>query len=70
MRYHYYKTAICPKLPGVLVSYNHTNWLCALKEKHPVGFYLGYMTEEEAMARLEGNSKRSMNFKNRIMRRR
>lgn len=70
MRYHYYKTAICPKLPNILVSYNHSTGLCALKEKNPVGRYMGYITEEEAIARLEGNSKRSMNIKNQIIRRR
>lgn len=50
---HYYKTKIRPELPGVFSDYNYTTGLLALKEKHDVGQYLGYMTEEEAESLLE-----------------
>ncbi|API89029.1 hypothetical protein BKP56_07070 [Marinilactibacillus sp. 15R] len=53
LKYHYYRSTIRPDLPGIVVYYNYTTGLLALKEKHDVGQYLGYMTEEEADSLLE-----------------
>lgn len=63
LKYHYYKTTIRPDLPGVFSDYNYTTGLLALKEKHDVGQYLGYMTEEEAESLLERSKhgRRKMN---------
>lgn len=52
-KYRFYKTTVRPELPGVFTDYNYTNGLLGLKEKHDVGQYLGYMTEEEAESLLE-----------------
>ena len=52
-KYHYYRSTIRPKLDDVLVSYNHSTGLLALKEEYPLKNYLGYMTEAEANEKLE-----------------
>lgn len=52
-KYHYYKTTIRPNIPGLIVSYNHSTGLLALKEEYPLKNYLGYVTESEANEKLE-----------------